>query len=127
MARSCTACSTSRRFNRQPTSYYTTTSGIGRLLDVAASPQGALRVGVIGLGTGTLAVYGTPGDLYQFYEINPAVVSDRQAQDFTYLARARRASRPRWATRGSRSSANRRPSSTLLAIDAFSSDAIPCT
>ena len=35
---------------------------------------GSLRVGVVGLGAGTLAVYGRPGDYFRYYEINPAVV-----------------------------------------------------
>ena len=39
-----------------------------------SQPSGPLRVGVIGLGTGTLAAYGRPGDVYRFYEINPQVV-----------------------------------------------------
>ena len=31
-------------------------------------------VGVVGLGTGTIAVYGRPGDSFRFYDINPAVI-----------------------------------------------------
>ena len=45
-------------FRRQPTSYYTATSGIGRLLEMLNPSTTPLRVGVIGLGTGTLATYG---------------------------------------------------------------------
>ena len=43
-----------------------------------------LKVGVIGLGTGTLATYGSKGDVYRFYDINPAVIDIAQ-RDFTYL------------------------------------------
>ena len=50
-----------RTLATQPTTYYTNTSGIGRLLDVLHPRIDPLRVGVIGLGTGSLAVYGTPG------------------------------------------------------------------
>ena len=39
-----------------------------------AAHEDPIRVGVIGLGIGTLAAYGRPGDLYRFYEIDPAVV-----------------------------------------------------
>lgn len=46
-----------------------------------------LTVGVVGLGAGTMACYGRPGDLYRFYEINPAVVDvAKNRRFFTYLA-----------------------------------------
>lgn len=62
------------QFRDQPTTYYTEHSGIG--LGILHSPhrgQG-MRIGVLGLGTGTLAAYGQPGDVYRFYEINPMVI-----------------------------------------------------
>ena len=48
---------------------------------------GALRVGVLGLGVGTLAAYGQPGDTFRFYEINPDVVRIAEGAGgyFTYL------------------------------------------
>ena len=49
------------------------TSGIGLAL-AAAQARGPMKVGVIGLGTGTLAAYGRKGDDFRFYEINPQVV-----------------------------------------------------
>ena len=67
-----------------PISYYTHESGIGVALDVLGQ-QGPLRVGVIGLGIGTIAAYGRPGDVYRFYEINPLVPKIAQ-QYFWYLA-----------------------------------------
>jgi spermidine synthase len=47
-----------------------------------------MRVGVLGLGIGTLAAYGQPGDLYRFYEINPIVIrlAEGQGGYFTYLS-----------------------------------------
>jgi hypothetical protein len=42
-------------------------------------------VGVIGLGTGTIAAYGREGDVYRFYDIDPRVVKLAR-QEFTYLA-----------------------------------------
>ena len=46
--------------------------------------RGPLRIGAVGLGTGTLAAYGRAGDTIQFYEINPAVIT--MARDhFSYL------------------------------------------
>jgi hypothetical protein len=75
---------------KEPTTYYGATSGIGRAMKVLHAP--GARVGVVGLGTGTLAVYGRKGDVYRFYEINPEVVTVAN-REFSYLAD--------WATRGS--------------------------
>ncbi len=51
---------------REPTAYYGPSSGVGRAIE--AAPQRPRRVGVIGLGAGTLAVYGRPGDVYRLYQ-----------------------------------------------------------
>ena len=112
------------QFNRQPTSYYTKTSGIGRLLETLHPRRDPLRVGVIGLGTGTLASYGTPGDLYRFYDINPAVIRIAR-EDFTYLAQSEATIETLLGD--ARLTLEREPAANLdiLAIDAFSSDAIP--
>ncbi|HKP67588.1 MAG TPA: fused MFS/spermidine synthase, partial [Casimicrobiaceae bacterium] len=112
------------QFNRQPTSYYTKTSGIGRLLETLHPRKDPLRVGVIGLGAGTLAAYGTPGDLYRFYDINPAVIRIAR-EDFTYLAQSEATIETPLGD--ARLTLEREPSADLdiLAIDAFSSDAIP--
>ena len=57
-----------------PTSYFSRSSGVG--LAIMSNPHygSGMRVGVLGLGVGTLAAYGQPGDYYRFYEINPVVV-----------------------------------------------------
>lgn len=68
---------------REPTSYYAETSGAGRLL--TALDDRRLDVGLVGLGAGTLAAYGKPGDMYRFYEIDPAVV-DAARRHFSFLA-----------------------------------------
>ena len=67
----------------QTTSYYSTNSGVGVALR-ALSTRGPLHVGVIGLGAGTVAAYGRPGDEYTFYEINPLVLQIAQ-RDFTFV------------------------------------------
>ena len=112
------------QFKRQATSYYTKTSGIGRLLETLHPRKDPLRVGVIGLGTGTLASYGTPGDLYRFYDINPAVIRIART-DFTYLAQSEATIETPLGD--ARLTLEREPTADLdiLAIDAFSSDAIP--
>jgi len=112
------------QFNRQATSYYTKTSGIGRLLETLHPRKEPLRVGVIGLGTGTLASYGTPGDLYRFYDINPAVIRIAR-EDFSYLGQSEATIETPLGD--ARLTLEREPAADLdiLAIDAFSSDAIP--
>jgi SAM-dependent methyltransferase len=114
----------SPNFKHQPTSYYTASSGIGRLMDTLHPRREPLRVGVIGLGTGTLAAYGTPGDVYRFYDINPAVVNIARS-DFTYLSESE--AKIETPLGDARLTLEREPPANLdvLAIDAFSSDAIP--
>jgi hypothetical protein len=107
------------------TSYYSATSGVGRLLDLL---PGTRRVGFVGLGSGTLAAYGRPGDVFRFYDINPAVEPIARKY-FSYLARstadlkvvlgdARLTLEDELARGGSQQF-------TVIALDAFSSDAIP--
>src|SRR4029077_5380002 len=55
-----------------PTAYYVHDSGIGLALDLCCKNR-PRRVGVIGLGAGTLAAYGRPSDVFRFYEIDPRV------------------------------------------------------
>jgi MFS family permease len=71
-------------FLRLPTTYFSPASGGGRAIQHFPK-SGPRRVGVVGLGIGTLATYGRKGDVFRFYEINPAIVE--LAQDpFAYLA-----------------------------------------
>ncbi len=74
----------SSRYQRIPISYYGYKSGVGLALLHYPRPQDGLRVGAVGLGIGTLAAYGQKGDYYRFYEINPQVIDIAQ-KDFTYL------------------------------------------
>ncbi len=117
-----------------PTSYFGPSSGAG--MAICFHPrrlageyrQHPLRIGVVGLGTGTLAAYGIEGDYFRFYEINPEVIrlSDKY---FTYRRDSpahidvvlgdARISMERERQRGESQQFD------VLAIDAFSSDAIP--
>ena len=106
-----------------PTSYYGPTSGIGlALLDARA--HGPLRVGVVGLGTGTLAAYGRTGDVFRFYDINPDVV-ELARSEFSFLEDS--PAKVEVAFGDARLSLEREPvrNFDVLALDAFSSDAIP--
>jgi len=108
---------------RLPTAYYAPDSGIGLLLrhGVTAAPR---RIGIVGLGVGTIAAYGNAGDRIRFYEINPEV--ERMArQYFTYLADSPAAVEV--VLGDARLSLEYEPPQhyDVLALDAFSSDAVP--
>ena len=69
-------------YRRQPVTYFCPESGIGRAMKaLEGHPR---RIGVLGLGCGTLAAYGRPGDTLRIYEINPQVVEIANRY-FTYL------------------------------------------
>jgi hypothetical protein len=109
---------------REASSYYTRTSGIGLVLESLNPSLTPLRVGMIGLGAGTLAVYGAKGDVFRIYDINPAVF-DIARTWFSYLRDSD--ATVEIALGDARLSLEREPPQhfDLLAIDAFSSDAIP--
>jgi SAM-dependent methyltransferase len=109
---------------RQATTYYTATSGIGRALESLHPSVDPLKVGVIGLGTGTIATYGAKGDIYRFYDINPAVIAIAK-RDFTFIGKSD--ATIEIALGDARLSLEREAPQAfdVLAIDAFSSDAIP--
>jgi hypothetical protein len=107
---------------RQPTSYYGPDSGIG--LAIKHYRDRPLRLGVIGLGTGTLAAWGKPGDVFKFYELDPQVLDVAQSE-FTYLRDSRATIET--ALGDARLTLEREPPQRfdILVIDAFSSDSIP--
>ncbi|MCB1941473.1 MAG: fused MFS/spermidine synthase [Candidatus Accumulibacter sp.] len=110
-------------YRRRPTAYYCQSSGIGLALDGLAG-RGALKVGILGLGAGTLATYGRDGDEMRMYEINDQVV-DLARSEFSYLADS--AARIVPVLGDGRLMLEREPVQDfdLLAIDAFSGDSIP--
>jgi len=107
----------------EPTTYYGRKTGVGLAIDLCCSGH-ARRIGVIGLGTGTIAAYGKPGDVIRFYDINPAVPPIAQRY-FTYL-RDSKAKIEIVPGDARISMANEAPQNyDVIAIDAFSGDAIP--
>lgn len=114
---------TSAGLRRSPTAYYAPQSGVGRAL-LAGQANPAQKVGVIGLGTGTLAAYSRPGDSYVFYEINPLVASTARSR-FSYLADARGTTA--LVMGDARLSLEQQAAQDfdLLVVDAFSGDSIP--
>jgi len=107
----------------QPTTYYGYKTGIG-LAIMEAQRRLGLRVGVIGLGTGTIAAYGRPGDVYRFYEINPLVIEIARTQ-FRFLPDSK--AKVEVVLGDARLSLEREAPQyyDILAVDAFSSDSIP--
>lgn len=107
---------------RWPTLYFGPTSGIGRTLGTLR--PGGRRVGVVGLGAGTLAAYAQRGDRFRFYEINPEAVKVAR----TYFSYLRDAPGDITVALGdARLSLETEPPQDfdLLVLDAFNSDSIP--
>ena len=113
-------------YNRSATTYYKVKSGIGLTLigKETLNPGEPRRVGLVGLGTGTLAAYGSKGDTFRFYDINPTVVEIAK-RDFTYLRDS--AATIEISLGDARLNLEREAPQQfdVLAIDAFSSDSIP--
>jgi len=107
---------------REPTTYYGATSGVG--LAIAAAPAGPRRVGLIGLGAGTLTTYGRAGDVYRVYEINPQVF-EFAASEFSFLADS--AARIDNVLGDARLQMERESPQAydVLAVDAFSGASVP--
>jgi hypothetical protein len=109
-----------------PGSYYAPASGIGLAMGWAPMLFGPhARIGVVGLGTGTLACYHRPGQELRFYEIDPAVVAiATDPRRFTFLSRC--APDAKILIGDARLTlASQHDPLDLLAVDAFSSDAVP--
>ncbi len=112
--------------SRELMTYYGPNSGIGIALTQAQPLFGqAAHIGVIGLGTGTLACYHRAGEVWRFYEIDPAVLHFSRNGTFTYLSQC--APDAQVVIGDARIEvAKAEPGSfDVLAVDAFSSDAIP--
>jgi hypothetical protein len=105
-----------------PTTYYGPDSGAGLALTHCCT--NAKRVGAIGLGAGTLAAYGKTSDYFRFYEINPQVIAISKNY-FSYLRDS--PARIDVVLGDARVSLeNEAPQNfDVLAVDAFSGDAIP--
>ena len=112
--------------SNEPLTYYHRTGPIGVTIEALQQENAAQEVGLVGLGVGSLAAYAKPGDRYTFFEIDPTVI--RLAQDpklFTYLRDCEGSLA--FVEGDARLSLQSQDDQKfdLLAIDAFSSDAIP--
>jgi hypothetical protein len=108
---------------KTPTTYYAEDSGIGLAMRWCCESR-TRNIGVVGLGAGTLAAYGKPGDKITFYEINPAVEPIARNL-FTYIRES--GAQISIVNGDARTSLTRQSPQRfdVLVIDAFSGDAIP--
>jgi uncharacterized membrane protein len=106
----------------RPIAYFGPDAGVSRALQALRQP--GMKVGVVGLGAGTLAAWAKPGDIYRFYEINPQVIELAQTE-FSYLRDS--AATIEIVLGDGRLALEREVPQAfdLLAADAFSSDSVP--
>jgi hypothetical protein len=111
----------------EPTSYYSRGSGVGRVMAAAELLFGPeARIGVVGLGTGTLACYALPAQRWTFFEIDPVMVEiATDARRFTFLSRCSPQARIVLGDARLSLQAQQPRSFDILAVDAFSSDSVP--
>ncbi len=105
-----------------PSTYYCPGTAAGAVLE---SPDNSpRRVGLLGLGAGTLLYYGRSGDTYRVYEINPTIVTVARNQ-FYFLHDSQ--ARVEIVPGDARLSLEQEPPQQydVLVLDAFSGDAIP--
>jgi hypothetical protein len=116
------------KWRYQPTTYYTPTSGFGRAVnaerEMAPQTNNKQRIGMIGLGVGTVGAYCRESDICRIYEIN-AEVERLARKHFTYLADSK--AKPQVIIGDARLSLEREANNqfNVLAVDAFSGDSIP--
>jgi spermidine synthase len=111
------------KYRRQPVTYFCPDTGIGRAMG-ARKPGVPAQIGILGLGCGTLAAYGRPGDTFRIYEINPQML-DLANSEFTFLRDT--PAKVEVALGDGRLTLEREPSRQfdLLVMDAFSGDSVP--
>ena len=110
----------------EPLTYYSREGPVGQLFASLAGQPHRTRFGVVGLGTGSIGAYATPGQDWTFFEINPAVEHiARDTRYFTYLRDC--APQATVLIGDARLTLAGLPDASfdVLFVDAFSSDAIP--
>lgn len=115
------------RYRCRPLVYYAPETPIGQVFTTADAMKPALRVGAVGLGTGSVAAYTRPADHLTFFEIDPLVIDISHGKaDFTYTTECARGAVD-FVLGDARLTLAKQPSASfdILLIDAFSSDAVP--
>jgi MFS family permease len=111
----------------EPTTYFGHQSGVGRVLDVVPQNYGAhARIGIVGIGAGTLACYARAGQQWSFYEIDPLVVDIAIRQRwFTFMINCAPDAKIQMGDARLTLAKQTAQSLDVLVLDAFSSDAVP--
>ncbi len=109
---------------QEPTAYYGRSSGVGLTIAAMQQQRESIRIGVVGLGCGVLAVYGRESDTMDMIEINPAVVEFAN-EYFTFLSDSAATIQTRLGDGRLVLERMRDARFDVLVLDAFSSDAIP--
>jgi SAM-dependent methyltransferase len=111
---------------RTPTSYYWTGSGVGRVMSALPGLTGpSSRVGVVGVGLGTLGCYARPGQAWTLFEIDPTVIDIARSERFHFLSGCLPQASVVIGDARLRLAEAAPGSFDILIVDAFSSDAIP--
>jgi len=115
------------RYRCRPLVYYAPETAIGQVFTSARATKPALRIGAVGLGTGSVAAYVRPTDHLTFFEIDPLVIDIAHTKaDFTYTTECAKGPVDFVLGDARLTLAKQPPGSfDILLIDAFSSDAIP--
>ena len=106
-----------------PTTYYSPDGGAGKAMQIKAA-QGPLRVGVIGLGVGTLVSYGRKDDYFRLYEIDPMVIAIAH-NNFSFLSRTAAATEIILGDARLQLEKEAAQLFDVLVVDAFSGDSVP--
>ncbi len=111
---------------RMATAYFAPRSGIGQAMLAKQQLFPRARVAVVGLGAGTLACYARPGETWNFYEIDPAIVTIAEdSRRFTFLSNCIPGVETKVGDARLTLAADAPGSADMLVIDAFSSDSVP--
>jgi len=110
----------------EPTSYYGHPTGIGKALDSLKDRPDA-RVGVVGMGAGTVACYAKSGQTFRFYDINPDVVRIAEKWFFYLEDAKKRGAKVEIVISDARLALDREKAQQfdVLLLDAFSGDSVP--
>ncbi|MDG1874183.1 MAG: fused MFS/spermidine synthase [Mariniblastus sp.] len=115
---------TNPEMSTNPTTYYAHSSGLGAAFKHLHQNNESLRVGIVGLGTGTTAIYSRENDYFHFYEINPLVIKIAE-NTFSYLGSSKGKVKTTLADARIAMEREENQKYNLIVLDAFSGDGIP--
>jgi hypothetical protein len=108
----------------RPTTYYSGRTGVGQAIRLLQTQKTSIRIGLVGLGAGTLAAWGRDGDVLRFYEINEDVIEQAETH-FSFLSSTPAAVQIIPGDARLSLELEQPQDFDLLVLDAFSGDAVP--